>query len=145
MKKEQIAQLLTDREKDALAVLIDGGFMALTECRLEDVRELDTGLRRPTWRNQGRYDLVVAMKNLAERSAPRQQNPGDEETATEQESEVFLPDVADMKKADLVAEVKDYPEISVAGNMKVDELRTVVQGAREKRRELLTRQFELEG
>lgn len=75
VKPEDIEKLLTPAEKDALAVLTAGGFSAFTEAKLEDVRELGTGRRRPTWRNSGRYDLVVAFKKLGGRVMPGDIDP----------------------------------------------------------------------
>jgi len=51
-------------EEQALAVLQARGFKAFTEAKLEDVRELETGRRRRTFRNQGRYDLVLALRSI---------------------------------------------------------------------------------
>jgi hypothetical protein len=59
--------LLTEEEKAAIAVLQVGGFLAFTEAKLDDVRELETGRRWRTFRNQGRYDLVLACRKLAGR------------------------------------------------------------------------------
>ena len=57
-------ELLSPEEQAAIAVLAAGGFKAFTEAKMADVRELGTGLRRRTFRNRGRYQLVLACRNL---------------------------------------------------------------------------------
>lgn len=156
MKPEKIVALLTDEEKEALAVLHEGGFIAMTECKIEDGRELDTGRRQPTWRHQGRYDLVMCIKDLAGRNRAQQDPdpdntpqadgdpnaPTDPATHSEADTETDpgadpapeLPDVDQMKKADLLAEAKTYEEITGEHDMKVADLRSAVQQARERRK-----------
>ena len=62
--------MLSEEEKAAIATLVAGGFKAFTEAKLEDVRELATGKRRRTFRNQGRYQLVLACRSLDGRQLP---------------------------------------------------------------------------
>jgi hypothetical protein len=141
--KERIAQLLTDEEKDAVAVLLAGGFMAMTECRISDVRELDTGRRRPTFRNQGRYDLVIGIKSMEGRALPERGDAGDPEKDL---NPSMLPDVSAMSHPELLAEIRMYPQVEgVTELMDVDELREVLTEQRSGRRELLRRSFSLGG
>ena len=95
MKKipiEAIREKLRPAQKDAVGLLEEAGFMAFTDARLEDVRELSTGKRRRTYRNQGRYGLVLALKSAADLDkaeeqpapeAPVQEKPVPEENAAE--------------------------------------------------------------
>lgn len=124
MDKEQISKLVTEEEKNAIAVLLRGGFAAFTECRIEDVRELDTGRRRPTWRNQGRYDLVIGINNLKDRQ------PEVEEVDVEAEQSTPLPSVDEMTRVELLDEAKNYPQITGEYKLKVDELRVAVSEQR---------------
>ncbi len=64
--------IFTAAEKRALATLVKRGFEAFAEARLDDVRELETGRRRRTFRNSGRYDLVLALRH----AAPKAEDPG---------------------------------------------------------------------
>ncbi|GEM_PF-6495485 len=57
--------IFTENERAALALLVRRGFEAFTAARLDDVRELATGKRRRTFRNRGRYDLVLALRHAA--------------------------------------------------------------------------------
>ena len=54
----------SDEVKAALALLTAGGFTPLTDVQIEDCRELGTGLRRRTFRNQGRYALCLCLRDL---------------------------------------------------------------------------------
>lgn len=139
MDQKEIAKLLTPKEKDALAVLISSGFMAFTECKIEETRELSTGRRRPTWRNAGRWDLVVGFKKLAEREPPElDEIPDADEVLTP-----AVPPVEAMNREALLLEAKNYPDLIGEYKMKVDELRAAIKEQRELRRELIHRKFEL--
>ena len=63
-------KLLSSDEQDAIAVLQAGGFKAFTDAKMADVRELGTGMRWRTFRNRGRYQLVLACKDLEGRQLP---------------------------------------------------------------------------
>ncbi|WP_319525678.1 hypothetical protein [uncultured Desulfosarcina sp.] len=63
-------KLLSSDEQAAIAVLQAGGFKAFTDAKMADVRELDTSLRLRTFRNRGRYQLVLACKDLEGRRLP---------------------------------------------------------------------------
>lgn len=52
---------LSDEVIEALELLDASGFKIFMEAKLEDVREI-TGRRHRTFRNEGRYDLVAALK-----------------------------------------------------------------------------------
>lgn len=86
--------MLSEEEKSAIATLVACGFKAFTEAKLEDVRELDTGKRRRTFRNQGRYQLVLACRNLADRQLPEPEPAAEpvphEPSATEPDAD-FVP------------------------------------------------------
>ena len=130
--------LLTEEEKAAISVLEAGGFQAFTEAKLEDVRELATGKRRRTFRNQGRYQLVLACRNLSGRQLQAQAT--DKHLAVKPES---LKPVAEMLKEDLLAEARTYPSIAGENRMNKAELAEAVQAQRD-RRALLFRRFDLQ-
>jgi hypothetical protein len=141
MKPEEIAARLAPEEKDALAVLLAGGFEIFTECKIEDLREVATGRRRPTFRHSGRWDLMIGFKKLAEREVPVI-------------DEVPVPDVAltpvvtpvdNMGREELLQEAKNYPALTGEYKMKVGELRQAIVEQRELRREIVNRKFTFEG
>lgn len=115
MKQEEISGLLSEQEKNAIAVLMAGGFVALTECKIEDTRELSTGRRRRTFRNSGRrWDLMIGFRKLSGRDLGKQGQPATDswrEPAMEAltidfglikvgEPEDFVPGVNDNTEAD---------------------------------------------
>lgn len=97
-------ELLSPEEQSAIGVLEAGGFKAFTEARLADVRELGTGLRRRTFRNRGRYQLVLACRHLENRTRPSLSVDQDE-AATEP---VVDPAASILTAADLQAA---YPDL----------------------------------
>ncbi|WP_319406176.1 hypothetical protein [uncultured Desulfosarcina sp.] len=134
-------ELLTDEEKAAISVLEAGGFKAFTEAKLEDVRELATGKRRRTFRNQGRYHLVLACRNLIGRTLPDPGLQSDSESAPPKiVPPTELKPVADMLKEDLLAEARTYPELTGESRMNKAELAAAVQAQRD-RRALIHRSF----
>jgi len=120
--------IFTQEEKQAMSVLTARGFKPFIEAKLEDVKELD-GRRHRTFRNQGRYDLILALKKA---EMPADMNP-------EQEPEpVKAPE--EMSAAELRAEAKAIPGIkSVSGKNKGDLLKMVKN--HRKKKELLFRKF----
>lgn len=60
---EDFESAFTEEEKLALALLVERGFLVFADAKLEDVRQLD-GSRHRTFRNQGRYDLILALKKI---------------------------------------------------------------------------------
>lgn len=77
--------IFTDEERAALALLVRRGFMAFTAARLDDVRELSTGKRWRTFRNRGRYDLVLALRSAA--ALPEDPEPTPQTEAREPDPE----------------------------------------------------------
>jgi len=75
-----LESIFSEAEKDALAVLSKRGFRPYTEAKLEDVKEL-SGRRHRTFRNQGRYDLILALKK-ADPAAKVDQTPPAQKPAT---------------------------------------------------------------
>ncbi len=73
--------IFTEDERAALALLTRRGFRAFTRARLDDVRELDTGRRRRTFRNRGRYDLVLALRRAEPPAEAPEIDPGTEPEA----------------------------------------------------------------
>jgi len=63
--------IFSEEEKAALALLTRRGFAVLTEAKIDDVKTLD-GNRHRTFKNQGRYDLILALKKAepVKRPAP---------------------------------------------------------------------------
>ena len=132
-KQKDIGSFLSDEEKEAIAILVGKyGFSAFTEAKLEDVRELDTGRRRRTFRNQGRYDLVLAAKRIDERK-PAQ--PEDKP----KEPQVLKP-VEEMTVKELRAEARRYPRIIGEYQMAKADLAAAVKAERD-RRKILFRRF----
>jgi len=119
--------IFTQEEKQAMSVLTARGFKPFIEAKLEDVRELD-GRRHRTFRNQGRYDLILALKKAEMPDMNPEHEPEPVKTPEE------------MSAAELRAEAKTIPGIkSVSGKNKGDLLK-MVKGHREKK-ELLFRKF----
>ena len=56
-----IKPYLSAAETKAVAVLESEGWTVFINAKIEETQEKD-GLRRPTFRNQGRYDLVVTKR-----------------------------------------------------------------------------------
>lgn len=54
--------------ESAIATLANAGFAAFTEAKIGDVRELDSGSSRRTFRHEGRYRLVLALRDMPENS-----------------------------------------------------------------------------
>jgi len=141
----EIADFLSDEEKSAIEVLIAGGFVAFTEAKIDNVRELGTGMRRRTFRNRGRYQLILACRDLTGRQPP--------ETALETAAEATITEVPhnepaeikpvfEMTKAELLAEAKGYEDITGEYKMDKAELAEAVQAQRD-RRDLINRKFEV--
>ena len=134
--------------KAAIDVLLAAGFRAFTEAKLEDVRELDTGRRVRTFRNQGRYELVIAARRVedlacapdpADRCEP--QGPPGPDPAPGGSP---LKPLADMTVAELRAEAKRYPEIIGEHKMLKGDLQAAIEDARQ-RKQLLFKKFSLDG
>ena len=64
---------LSEEEKNAITVLSAGGFVSLSSVKIADCRDLSSKNRYRTFRNRGRYDLVIGCRNLAGRTLL---NPG---------------------------------------------------------------------
>ncbi len=131
-KQKDIGSFLSEEEKEAIAVLVRNGFSAFTEAKLDDVRELDTGRRRRTFRNQGRYDLVLAVKRIDDRKPPPPEDKQDE-------PQVLKP-VEEMTVKELRAEARRYPQIVGEYQMAKADLAAAVRAERD-RREILFRRF----
>ena len=58
---EDIRPHLSAAEMKAVAVLEGRGWRVFLNTKIEETQEKD-GLRRSTFRNQGRYDLVLALR-----------------------------------------------------------------------------------
>jgi len=141
----EIADFLSDEEKSAIEVLISGGFVAFTEAKIDNVRELGTGMRRRTFRNRGRYQLVLACRGLTGRQTPETALETAAEATTtdvpEDESAEIRP-VSEMTKAELLAEAKGYEAITGEYKMDKAELAEAVQVQRNLR-DLINRKFEV--
>jgi hypothetical protein len=121
------SRVFTEEQKNAIAVLLAAGFAAFADARLDDVRELDTGRRRRTFRNQGRYAMVLALRKPPEAPAP----------AAAPKSVAAIPKpVAAMTKAELVAEALDAG-LPGAAQLNKPELAQAVQAGRDRRALLL--------
>lgn len=134
--------------KAAIDVLLAAGFRAFTEAKIEDVRELDTGRRVRTFRNQGRYELLLAVRRVEDLAgAPdpagrhESQGPPGPDPAPG-DSPLKAP--ADMTVAELRAEAKRYPEIIGEHKMLKGDLRAAIGEARQ-RKQLLFKKFSLDG
>ena len=135
--------LLTDEEKKAIGVLEAGGFVSLADLRIRDCRDLTSGKRMRTFRMRGRYDLVIACRNIADRVvAVAVDNDTDSTESAETESTDALKPVGEMTKAELLAEAKGYAGITCEHSMNKAELSTAVQVQRN-RRNLINRKFEV--
>lgn len=139
----EIADFLSDEEKSAIEVLIAGGFLAFTEAKIDNVRELGTGLRRRTFRNRGRYQLVLACRNLSMRQLPEtvldkvtETKPADRQNENNTEPKP----VSEMTKAELLTEAKAYDQITGEYKMDKAELADAVQAQRNQR-DLINRKF----
>lgn len=137
---EKIPEVLSDEEKEAIAVLTGKGFTAFTQVKVRDVRELETGLRQRTFRNRGRYDLVIAIRDLG----PRLPEPEPEPKPESEPNAVptGLPPVEEMKLADLRDEANQYPELTGVSKLNKAELAEAVRAERIRRREILHRRFD---
>ena len=131
----EIADFLSDEEKSAIDVLVAGGFLAFTEARIDNVRELGTGLRRRTFRNRGRYQLVLVCQNLSDRKV----SGSGRETAVQTTQRKPVPE---MTRGQLLEEARGYEEITGEYAMKKAELAEAVQASRD-RRDLVSRKFEV--
>lgn len=142
MNRNFIDQLSED-EKSAITTLVAGGFLSLADVKIRDCRDLASGKRYRTFRNRGKYDLVLACRNLAGRQLPEPAPAADpapnEQPAT---GPVLLKPVSDMLKEELLAEARTYPAITGENRMNKAELAEVVQ-ARRDRKELLFKKFEV--
>lgn len=78
----------------AIELLEAAGFEAFTAAYLGDVVELRTGARRRTFRNQGRYELVLALRSLPDEkmAAPKKAAPEKKEPV---KAPVVKPDLSD--------------------------------------------------
>jgi len=141
----EIADFLSDEEKSAIEVLIAGGFVAFTEAKIDNVRELGTGMRRRTFRNRGRYQLVLACRDLKGRQPPEtvlETAAEADTTELPKEEAAEIKPVSEMTKAELLAEAKGYEDITGEYKMDKAELVEAVQAQRE-RRDLINRKFEV--
>ena len=136
--------LLTDEEKEAIAVLEGGGFLSLSDVKINDCRDLNSGKRMRTFKNRGKYDLVIACRKLSARAAAMDETPAAESgkaEGQEDETEKIKP-VSEMTKVELLAEAKGYEEITGEYKMDKAELAKAVQAQRD-RRALISRKFEV--
>jgi hypothetical protein len=120
----KFSEVFTEEEKAAIDQLLGRGFKAFAEAKMEDVRELD-GKRRRTFRNEGRYDFVLALK----KAAPLPASPTIEAPVLKPVDEMTVPE--------LQAEVKKPAGVS---KMKKPELQALVQAQR-REREVLFRSY----
>lgn len=175
-----IIDLLTEEEKTAIAVLSAGGFVSLSAVKIADCRDLASGNRYRTFRNRGRYDIVIGCRNLARRTLPEPilgMDPEVKTIDTPEDLQALFPDlcrqmiddalqgfvspvlstdetpapteifpptelkpVADMRKEDLLAEARLYPELTGESRMNKPELAAAIQAQRD-RRALIHRSF----
>ena len=136
--------LLTDEEKEAIAVLEGGGFLSLSDVKINDCRDLNSGKRMRTFKNRGKYDLVIACRRLAERSVAVDETSETESDTKEsrEEETVGIKSVSEMTKTELLAEAKGYEEITGEYKMDKAELAKAVQAQRD-RRTLISRKFKV--
>ena len=135
--------LLTDDEKAAIATLEAGGFLSLADARLSDCRDLNSGKRMRTFRLRGRYDIVLACRNLSARAVSVDETA--ETDATDDDSSgstEMLKPIIEMTKAELLSEAKGYDGITGEYKMDKAELAEAVQAQRD-RRDLIKRKFEV--
>ena len=135
--------LLTDEEKEAIAVLESGGFLSLSDVKINDCRDLNSGNRMRTFRNRGKYDLVIACRNLSDRAVSVDETA--ETDATDDDSSgstEMLKPIIEMTKAELLSEAKGYDGITGEYKMDKAELAEAVQAQRD-RRDLIKRKFEV--
>ena len=143
------ANTLPETVKAAIDVLVAAGFRAFTEAKLEDVRELDTGRRMRTFRNQGRYDLVLAARRIdhlacagtiedrPDDAAPGEPIGGGPDNLALMAAE---PPLEGMNVAELRAEARKYPRIKGEYKMLKEDLRAAIEEERRIRR-LLFKKF----
>ena len=62
-----ITKYLTEDEKNAISVLEAGGFISFLDVKIDDVVEVSSTLRRRTFRNSGKYKLVIACRDVEKR------------------------------------------------------------------------------
>lgn len=138
------ATTLPEPVKAAIDTLMAAGFRAFTEAKMEDVRELDTGRRVRTFRNQGRYELVLAARRIedlacavvsAEAAVPEEKSAPDPNDSAMNDKPV-----ANMTVAELRAEARRYPEIVGEHKMLKQDLQDAIGQAR-RRKQLLLKQF----
>ena len=115
------ANTLPENVKAAIDVLVAAGFRAFTEAKLEDVRELDTGRRLRTFRNQGRYELVLAVRDIGALACAGsiEEQPDDTENP-----------LSAMNVAELRAEAKKYPRIKGEYKMLKGDLQAAIEEER---------------
>jgi len=115
------ANTLPENVKAAIDVLVAAGFRAFTEAKLEDVRELDTGRRLRTFRNQGRYELVLAVRDIDALACAG--------SIEEQPDDTEKP-LSAMNVAELRAEAKKYPRIKGEYKMLKGDLQAAIEEER---------------
>jgi hypothetical protein len=129
-------EMLNPEEQAAISVLEGGGFLAFTDARLNDVRELGTGLRRRTFRNRGRYDLVLACRKLADRKPPGPAiDPG--RFSPGEAIHTVITTTAELREAypDLCRKLLEAPTVVASETVQAPSLRLVAELTKE---ELLT-------
>jgi hypothetical protein len=135
-KMLDLETIFTEEEKAALSLLVSRGFKVFTEGKLGDVRELD-GSRRRTFRNEGRYDLILALKK-AEMPV---QEPAEVPVKAPAKVPVATGDsppkqLEDMSYHELQMEAKKDPEAKVGGKSTVV-LKEIIADYRRKKALLL--------
>ena len=131
--------------KAAIDVLLAAGFRAFTEAKLEDVRELDTGRRVRTFRNQGRYELLLAVRRVEDLAgAPDPEEDREPSGPDPAPGDGPLKPTADMTVAELRTEAKRYPEIVGEHKMLKGDLQAAIDFARQ-RKQLLFKKFSVDG
>jgi hypothetical protein len=105
-------KLLSSDEQTAISVLQAGGFKAFTDAKMADVRELGTGLRWRTFRNRGRYQLVLACKDLEGRQLPETAMESDLDLHPGQDRRPAIATVDELRKAypDLCRQLLDFDD-----------------------------------
>ena len=120
---------LKPEEIAAIGILEKGGFELFTEAKIEDVRELKTGSRRRTFRNSGRYQLIIAFKKLSEREG--RTNPGRGGAAAD--TDAGPPDekpVDEMTRQELISAVAEIEGAPNPSRTKTDDLKQILMDFR---------------